>query len=107
MKKFILFFAFTLAISANVFAGTNNRDLMKRIQNQLGFTASEKAELGKGVAVVTFTIDANGLIQIVQCDATTETQKQVIMNRLNKFYVQNAPVDTDAIYSLRIDFTQR
>jgi hypothetical protein len=73
----------------------------------LGFTTLEKAELGKGVAFVSFTIEVNGLIQIIQCDATTEVQKQAVMSTLNKFYVQNAPVDSGATDSLKINFTQR
>jgi NADPH:quinone reductase-like Zn-dependent oxidoreductase len=69
MKKFILFFALSLA-ATTTFAKTNHNDLINRIQNQLGFSAAEKAKLGSGVAVVAFTIDANGMRQILQCYAT-------------------------------------
>jgi ribosomal protein L6P/L9E len=107
MKKLVLLFALLVGFTFNAAANNGNRDLMKRINNRLGFSAAEKAQLGSGVAVVTFTIDGNGQINIQHCDATTEAQKQAVIERLNKFYVHNAPVSTDAVYMIKIDFTQR
>jgi hypothetical protein len=107
MKKLVLLFALLLGFTFTAAANNGNRDLMKRINNRLGFSATEKAQLGSGVAVVTFTIDGNGQINIQHCDATTEAQKQAVIDRLNKFYVHNAPVSTDAVYMIKIDFTQR
>jgi hypothetical protein len=107
MKKLVLFFALFLAFTFTANAGNGHRDLMKRINNQLGFTAKEKAELGTGVAVVTFTIDGNGQINVQTCDATTEAQKAAVTERLNKFYVQNAPVIPGTVYMMKVDFTQK
>ncbi|MCU0434225.1 MAG: hypothetical protein MUC87_12270 [Bacteroidia bacterium] len=107
MKKLVLIFALLLGFTFTAAANNGNRDLMKRINNRLGFSAAEKAQLGAGLAVVTFTIDGNGQINIQSCDATTEAQKQAVTERLNKFYVHNAPVTPGAVYMVKIDFTQR
>jgi hypothetical protein len=107
MKKLVLFFALFLSLTITANAGNGQRDLMNRITKQLGFSAAEKAQLGTGVAVVTFTIDQNGLINVIQCDATTEAQKTAVMSRLSNYYMQNVPVTPGATYMMKIDFSKQ
>ncbi len=107
MKKITTLLAFFLLIATASFAN-NSKDkytlMLAKIQKQLAFSAAEKAELGTGMAVVTFTITEKGEIEIIQLDATTDAQAAAVQKKLQHFYLQNAPVKVGATYTLHVNF---
>jgi hypothetical protein len=107
MKKIATLLALFLFITATSFAAANKDKyamMLAKIQKQLTFTAKEKAELGTGMAVVTFTVTQDGTIEIIQLDASTDAQKEAVTKKLNHYYISNAPVKAGATYTMRITF---
>lgn len=108
MKRIILLIL--LATTLTPFASASNQgtgELLRRITNRLVFSEEEKATLSEGVAVVSFTINSAGCIEIVQVDASNEEQKIAVTNKLQGFYIENAPVSTEDTYKIQVHFDQQ
>lgn len=110
MKRIILLILLATTLTPSVFASASNQgtgELLRRITNRLVFSEEEKATLGEGVAVVSFTINSAGCIEIVQVDASNEEQKIAVTNKLQGFYIENAPVSTEDTYKIQVHFDQQ
>lgn len=109
MKRTILLILLALTLTPAAFASGNNSgngELLHRITNRLIFSEAEKETLGDGLAVVSFTINNQGCIEIVQVDASTEEQKAAVTEKLQGFFIENAPVATNAVYSIQVHFNR-
>lgn len=109
MKTLALTLALLLGIATVSTASTDrdgNKELMKKINTCLTFSAKERKEVGAGIAVVTFSINDQGRVNIVSIDASNEKQKELITQKLDQYYVENAPVISDTLYSMQIHFGQ-
>lgn len=107
MKTLALALALLLGISTASTAKTDrdgNKELMKKINTCLIFTATERQELGSGTAVVTFCITTQGLVNIISIDSSNEKQKELITKKLDRYYIENTPVNSDTLYSVKIHF---
>jgi hypothetical protein len=109
MKTLALTLALLLGIATASAASTHrdgNKELMKKINTCLTFSAKERKEVGAGIAVVTFSINNQGHVNIISIDASNEKQKELITQKLDQYYVENAPVISDTLYSIQIHFGQ-
>lgn len=106
MKRYILILLLAVT-STSVFANTSrkgNNDLFRRISNLLVFSEKEKADLGTGLAVVSFKINESGMIELVQVDASTENQKNAVTKKLQGIALEKVPYNPEAVYTVQVHF---
>jgi len=105
MKTLILITAFFLSTLAAL-AGTTNDDLRKLISKNIAYPSFLKKNAPEKVTV-SFKIKEDGSLQVLSVGTDNERLKQYLVDELKDIRVKNSLINTQAVYTMHINFQKK
>jgi len=105
MKKLILFALASIFFLTLSFAGNNpelekNKTVLKIIKKELKYPSFIQKKQLNNYVIVSFTIDHQGKINLIQSYSTDEQLRNYVVNELEKIYIKD--INTEQTFNLKI-----